>query len=142
MILIDTGPLVSLFDPRDPDHRDCHRVLADITEPLFTTVAVVTEVLHLLYPGSRGAEGFKEFVMRDFVTCQALDKTLLHRCFELMDKYADLPMDFADATLVAVAEKLSTRRFFTLDIKDFNIYKIKKGHRHNSAQLVGTEYLT
>ena len=65
MILMDTGPLVSLFDPKDSDHKNCHKILNNISEPMLTTEAVLTEVFRLLDPASRGSEGFKEFLVRD-----------------------------------------------------------------------------
>jgi len=136
MILMDTGPLVALFDPKDADHRHCHEILAQISEPLYTSEAVLTEVFHMLDPASRGAEGVKEFLLQDFVSHVPLDKTLLQRCFELMDKYEDLPMDFADASLLVLAEKFKTTKVFTLDFEDFRIYKIKKGHRLYPLQLL------
>lgn len=137
MILLDTGPLVALFDPRDPDFRACHLALNAITEPLFTTEAVLTEALHLLEPGSRGSEGLKQFVIEEFVSLLPLDKPDIERSFELMDQYSDCPMDFADSTLVTMAEKLHTRKIFTLDKKDFSTYRVKRGHRHYPVELIG-----
>lgn len=136
MILIDTGPLVALFDPKDPDFQACHLTLNAISEPLFTTEAVLTETLHLLQPGSRGSEGLKQFIVEEFVSLLPLDKSDIKRSFELMDQYSDCPMDFADATLIVMAEKLETRRVFTLDTNDFSTYRIKRGHRHYPVELV------
>jgi uncharacterized protein len=141
MILIDTGPLVSLFDPKDRDHRHCHAVLNDISEPLYTTEAVLTEILHMLNAGSRGAQGIQEFFLQDYVTLTPLDRTMLQRCFEFMDKYADLPMDFADATLLVLAEKYRTNKVLTLDFQDFRTYQFKKGHRYYPLDLLGSDLL-
>jgi len=136
MILMDTGPLVAIFDPKDRDHQSCHKLLRTIEEPLLTTEAVITEVLHLLAPGSRGVEGLTGFIMSDYLSLITLDKTDYQQSFQLMDKYADLPMDFADATLVTLAEKLKIDRVFTLDFADFNAYRIKKGHRYCAFDLL------
>lgn len=141
MILLDTGPFVALFDPKDRDHQDCHKVLRSVKDPLYTTEAVLTEVLHMLEPGSRGAEGVKEFVLEGYVSCMPLSNELLQRCFGLMDKYIDLPMDFADATLISLAENIKTTKVFTLDFKDFRIYQVKKGHRYYPVNLLGSEIL-
>jgi len=141
MILIDTGPLVALFDPRDGDFAGCHKVLNTISEPLYTTEAVLTEALHMLEPGTKGEEGLKVFFLEDYVALESLEKTLLARCFELMDKYADIPMDFADATLVALAEKRKINNIFTLDFKDFAAYRYKKGYRYETFRLVGSREL-
>lgn len=141
MILMDTGPLVALFDPADADHSLCHRVLETISEPLYTTEAVLTEVLHMLEPGSKGADGLKEFMLDEYVSLVPAEDGTLQKCFELMDKYKDLPMDFADATLVVLAEIFKTDKIFTLDFKDFRTYQVKKGHRHYPLYLVGSELL-
>jgi predicted nucleic acid-binding protein len=52
VILVDTGPLVALFDPRDVQHSRCREALRTLQEPLYTTVAVLTEAFHMLSPGS------------------------------------------------------------------------------------------
>lgn len=139
MILIDTGPLVALFDPKDPDFQACHLTLNNINEALYTTETVLTETLHLLEPASRGAEGLKQFIVEEYVSLLSLDKADVQRSFELMDTYSDRPMDFADATLIVMAEKLKTRKVFTLDRKDFSIYRIKRGYRHYPVELIGPE---
>ncbi|MCP4493836.1 MAG: PIN domain-containing protein [Gammaproteobacteria bacterium] len=141
MILIDTGPLVALFNPRDHDHKACRAILETISEPMLTTEAVLTEVMHLLIPGSRGIEGLMSFVMSDYLSPVALARSDHQQSFTLMNKYNDLPMDFADATLVAIAEKLKISQVFTLDISDFNAYRIKKGHRYYPLELVGRSKL-
>lgn len=138
MILIDTGPLVALFDPKDPDFKTCHLTLNAINEPLYTTEAVLTEALHLLEPTSRGSEGLKQFIIEEYVSLLPLDKADIERSFELMDTYSDCPMDFADATLIVIAEKLHTRKVFTLDRNDFSTYRVKRGHRHYPVELIGT----
>lgn len=139
MILMDTGPLVALFDPKDPDFKKCHLVLKEINEPLYTTEAVLTEVLHLLDPASRGAESVKQFVLERYVSLLPLDISEIERAFELMERYRDCPMDFADATLLVLAEKLRTRKIFTLDENDFSAYRVRRGHRHYPVDIVGRE---
>lgn len=141
MIIIDTGPLIALFDPKDPDYETCHKILRTIEAPLYTTEAVLTEVLYAFNPVSRGAEGIKEYFLSDYVTLHPLAKEDLERAFTLMTKYSDLPMDFADATLIVLAEKLSTPRIFTLDFNDFNVYRYKKGHRDYALDLIGRKLL-
>ena len=137
MLIIDTGPLVALFDPRDPDFQGCHEILAKIDEPLYTTEAVLTEAFHILDPNSRGAHGLVKFILEGYVGMLALDKVVLSRSFELMDQYSDRPMDFADATLIASAESRKIKSVFTLDVNDFSTYKIKRGHRAYAVDIVG-----
>lgn len=95
----------------------------------------------MLDAGSKGAEGVKEFFLDEYVSLYALTKADMSRCFSLMDTYGELPMDFSDATLVALAEKLKTAKVFTLDFGDFSVYRYKKGHRHYPLDLVGRETL-
>jgi len=134
--LVDTGPLVGLFDPRDPSHKRCCRALEEEPGPLYTTVPVLTEAFHLLTPGSRGCSALSEFVAAGGLTVWFLDDEALERSLELMESYADRPMDLADASLVVAAERLRTRRVLTLDRRDFDAYRLRRGHRHLSFQVV------
>lgn len=136
MILADTGPLVALFDPADRDHTRCVEHLRTLGEPLCTTVPVLTEALHLLRPDTPGANGLMRFVADDGLGLWFFDDATLSRAFELMQRYADAPMDLADASLVTAAEALGTRKIFTLDRKDFLTYRIRRGHRNLAFELV------
>lgn len=136
MILIDTGPLVALFDPRDGLHGRTSTTLKGLREPLTTTVAVLTEAFHMLEPQSVGSDRLREFVMKGGLAVAFLDRLSLVRTFELMEQYADHPMDLADASLVAVAESLETRKVFTLDESDFSVYRIRRGHRHYAVEII------
>jgi len=129
VILVDTGPLVGLFDPRDDLHERCRRALAAERGPLWTTVAVLTEAFHLLTPGSRGCAALREFLDGGGLEVWFMDGHALERAFELMDAYADHPMDLADASLVVAAERLGTRRVLTADRDDFAAYRVRRGHR-------------
>lgn len=127
MTLADTGPLVALFDPKDPDHRGAKQVLASLRGPLVTTTPVLTQAFHLLDPSSRGAKALREFVTARGLGVWFLDSDGLTRAFELMDKYADHPMDLADASLVAAAEAHRVTAIFTLDRGDFSTYRVRIG---------------
>ncbi|HEX6766377.1 MAG TPA: PIN domain-containing protein [Polyangiaceae bacterium] len=127
MILTDTGPLVALFDPRDDDHRATEKLLATFKNPLITTTPVLTEAFHLLDPASRAAEALREFIDARGIGVWFMDQSSLGRALELMQKYADHPMDFADASLVTAAEVLRTTSVFTLDRGDFATYRPKIG---------------
>lgn len=136
MILADTGPLVALFDPADRDHKRCASILSGIEEPLCTTVPVLTEAFHLLSPGSIGAQRLMDFVTGQGLNVFFLDDKVLERAFELMVQYADHPMDHADASLVVLAEALRLRKVFTIDRGDFTTYRIKRGHRNVTFQIL------
>jgi uncharacterized protein len=135
-MLGDTRPLVALFDPKDDEHASCVETLKSIREPLRTTIPILTEAFHILGPGSIGSDRLRDFVLQGGVTVFFLDLPSLTRAFELMETYADHPMHLADASLVAAAESLQTRRVFTIDRSDFETYRIRRGHRHHGFEIV------
>jgi hypothetical protein len=137
MMLVDTGPLVALFDPADDSHRRCVAVLQGIAQPLWTTLPVLTEAFHLLTPDSQGAERLMDFVGDRGLGIWFLADESLERAFELMRRYANLPMDLADASLLVAAEALRARQIFTLDRKEFAMYRIRRGHRQVALEVVG-----
>ena len=73
MILLDTRPVVALFDPKDSSHPRCREVLETIREPLVTTVPVLTEAFHMLSPGSPGADRARDFIARGGATMWFFD---------------------------------------------------------------------
>ena len=136
MILIDTGPCVALFDPKDSQHERCRRRLQTIKEPLFSTLPVLTETFHMLSPETHGSDRFRDFVLQGGLSVWFMDSTALQRAFELMEQYGDHPMDLADASLVAAAEMLRTRKIFTIDRNDFAVYRVKRGHRYYPFEVI------
>lgn len=137
MILVDTGPLVALFDPADGSHERCVETLAAIEEPIATTTPVLTEAFHLLGPESIGAHRLMDFIADGGLRVLHIDDSVLERAFESMKKYADRPMDLADASLVALAERLDLRTVFTIDRTDFAVYRIRRGHRFATFHVIG-----
>lgn len=125
MTLIDAGPLVALIDADEADHDVCRLVLASLRLPLLTTWPAFTEAMYLLSRagGSTGREALWRLVLTDRLDIADLSRPALERSSRLMSKYADLPMDLADATLVALAEERGERRVFTLDA-DFQVYRL------------------
>ena len=137
MILVDTGPLVALFDARDKDHGHCLRVLETLDQQLATTTPVVTEAFHLLKPGSPGPPRLMDFITSGGVGVLPVDDQGLRRCFDLMIQCADIPMDFADASIVSAAEQSGTDRVFTLDHKHFTTYRIRRGYHQVPFTMIG-----
>jgi uncharacterized protein len=137
MILVDTGPLLALFDPADPWHGRTLASFKKIDQPLITTVPVLTEAFHLLTPASIGAHKLMEFIHTGGLSVWFLVDNLLVRAFELMHQYADREMDLADASLVVAAETLRTRKVFSVDRNDFLSYRIRRGYRFISFELLG-----
>jgi predicted nucleic acid-binding protein len=136
MILSDTGPLVALFDPKDSCHERCARTLRGIREPICATIPVLTEAFHMLQPESVGSDRLREFVEKGGLSVWFFTRPALLRAFELMETYADHPMDLADASIVVAAELLGTRKVFTLDRKDFETYRVRRGYRYYPMEIV------
>lgn len=123
MILLDAGPIVAFFDASDDYHGLCIDVLKDINEPLVTTWPVLTEAFYILGFSWKAQDNLWEFIVRDGIEILPLSAKLGAHCRKLMEKYRDLPMDLADGTLVAISEYEKIEKIFTLDHRDFNIYR-------------------
>jgi len=121
-LLVDTGPLVALHNRRDPDHERCRAVAESRRGVLRTTWPAVAECMYLLgrFPASQ--QRLLELIGEGRLEVAEIGD-LLERIGAFMTKYGDVPMDFADATLVAVAERERATEIFTLD-DDFRIYRI------------------
>ena len=121
----DAGPLIAIVDGRDPHHHACVAAMARIQRPLETVLPAFTEAMHILYreSGWRGQEALWLLLQRDLVVAP-LEDADLNRARELMRQYRDVPMDFADATLVAIAERRDLREIFTLDRRGFSTYRL------------------
>ncbi|MGH2970136.1 MAG: type II toxin-antitoxin system VapC family toxin [Solirubrobacteraceae bacterium] len=130
MTLTDAGPLVALIDADEADHELCRAALGQLELPLATTWPAFTEAMYLLgrAGGSAGREALWRLVLSERLHVLDLSRPAIERSAKLMAKYADLPMDLADATLVAVAEERHNRRVFTLD-SDFQIYRLNGRQR-------------
>jgi len=89
-----------------------------------TTEAVVTEAEYLLDFSSEAQAALMHVLASGRPRVEAIAATDRKRLAELMGRYADLPMDYADATLVLVAERLGAMRVFTLDRRDFGVYRV------------------
>lgn len=125
MTLTDAGPLVALIDADEVDHELCRTTLGQLELPLITTWPAFTEAMYLLsgVGGSVALGALWRLVLTDRLRVLDLSRPAVERSAELMAKYADRPMDLADATLVATAEARGTRRVFTLD-SDFRVYRL------------------
>lgn len=123
-LILDTGAFVALIDRSEGRHRDCVQVLESWTGSIVTTEAILTETLYLVGPSWNPQRACLDFILRGAVVLVPPSLESLRRVSALMEKYADRPMDYADATLVALAEDLDTDLVFTLDRQDFSIYRL------------------
>lgn len=121
---MDAGPLVALVDADDQHHAACVAALQSLKEPLGTVWPPFTEAMYLLADLPLAQEALWEMLERGAIHVLPLDSADASRMRELMRKYANRPMDFADAALVRVAEREGIRRIFTVDRRDFAVYRI------------------
>jgi hypothetical protein len=122
-VLVDAGPLVALIDRGDEHHEACVEALRVIKDPLMTVWPAVTQAMYLLGPSWPAQAALWEMVESEAVALLPLDADDVPRMAELMRKYKDLPMDLADAALVRMAERERIRQVFTLDQRDFRVYR-------------------
>jgi len=118
-IAADAGPLIALFDGSDHHHAAAVEFVADLRQPFTTNLVVVSEVVALL--PTRFQLQFLDWAIGGLEIDQQTAADL-PRIVEIMRKYADLPADFADASLVAMCERRSIASVATLD-QHFDIYR-------------------
>jgi len=122
--LIDSGPLIALFDRDDRYHKASVEFIKNNRYELITTIASITETLHLLDFSRNAQVDFLNWINAGAVTIEPISADDFLRIRELIVKYADLPMDFADACLVFLGDKLSINQIATVD-RDFDVYRLK-----------------
>jgi predicted nucleic acid-binding protein len=120
--LTDSGPLIALLDRSDEHHEWVAEQFSHFSGPLLTCEGAITEAMHLLGDADVQPWGVLELIDRKIVSVQFDLESNLDRVLSLMKKYADTPMDFVDACLVAMTEEKRDCRLLTLD-SDFRIYR-------------------
>ena len=128
MIMADTGFWLALANKKDKHHLRAKECLILFDEPLIVTWPVMTETCHLLLHriGQQAQQSFIEnYVARNYEVFSLIEKHA-PRIATLMKKYADLPMDLADASLVILAEHLGHWRILSTDKRDFRTYLWKQ----------------
>ncbi len=121
-VLVDAGPLIAFFSSNDKHHESCVRALKSFKGALFTAWPAVTEALHLLSISFEAQDAVLRLMESGSLIPLELGQNEIPRIRELMRKYRDLPMDFADAALVSIAERENIKTLFTVD-RDFAHYR-------------------
>ena len=124
MILVDAGPLAAFFDIADQHHTQCLAALQGVKEPLCTLWPPLTEAFYLLSDVPNGHDRLWQMIGRSAVSLLPLGLDDIPRIRELMEKYKDQEMDLADAALIRVAEREGIHKIFTLDRRDFSVYRL------------------
>jgi len=123
-MLVDAGPLIALTRAEDQHHAVCAAAIKSIEPPLGTIWPVLTEVMYLLTGFPTAQHDIWEMIARGAVEILPLGSDDVPRIRELMKQYANRPMDLAEAALIRVAEREGIRQFFTIDRKDFAVYRL------------------
>ncbi len=125
-ILIDTGPLVAILSRNDANHDRCVSALADLRVPLRTCLPVVTEVLWLVRKDTHAVRGLFRGFAEGLWELVPIGSDALPWLEAFLDRYRNLGAQFADACLVHLAEREGIDTVFTLDYRDFSVYRVKK----------------
>lgn len=122
--LIDTGALLALLDAEDQWHHPCREAFAQQRLPLATTAAVLAELFHLLGQSPHSLSAAWSLLRSGAIVLLPITDADVPDLDRLMARYADRPMDFADATLVRLAEREGLVDILTIDHDDFETYRI------------------
>lgn len=121
-ILIDSGIFVALFDKSDKHHKLAVDFIKNNKKPLITSLACITEALFLLaHPRPQNA--LLNWLHLARIEIGEFSHHDMPNLANLMHQYANVPMDFADACLVYLAEQQQLTHIATID-SDFRIYRI------------------
>lgn len=121
-ILIDAGPLIALFDRSDKYHLKAVHFIKDFEGELWTTWPVVTEASHMLDFSVRAQLNLLTWIERGGLRLIELGESHVFRFTELMEKFDDVPMDLADASLIVASELKNYTEVASID-SDFYIYR-------------------
>ena len=127
--LIDTGGILAVLDRSDGWHKACAAALRELRFPLITSEAVLTELFHLVGDNCKEVHAAWKFVRSGAITLAPITDADFPALDSLMARYSDRPMDFADATLVHIAERESLSLILTVDNDDFETYRIQGRRR-------------
>jgi hypothetical protein len=122
-VLADTGPLVAILSRADEHHDRCVNVLKSISGPLLSCWPVITEAAWLLRSDKRSVQQLLRSIGEGFVVMLPLADSDANAIAEILGKYADMEPQLADATLVHLAQREGIETIFTLDWRDFSVYR-------------------
>jgi uncharacterized protein len=125
VIICDTGPLVAVLNANDADHQQCTDLLERHPGPLLVPSPVVAEVCYMTESrvGPLAEAQFLRSLASGELELAELTRPDLERMAELVERYADLPLGAADASVIAIAERLGVREVATLDRRDFTVVR-------------------
>ena len=128
-ILIDTGPIVAILSEKDQHHERCVAELDSLRPPLLTCWPVVTEAQWLLSRDSKAIDGLFRLFETKLLTLLPLNEQAMPALHTFLQRYRKIKPDLADAALVYLAERENIGTVFTLDWRDFSVYRYGQNRR-------------
>jgi predicted nucleic acid-binding protein len=128
-VLVDTGPLVAIYSRDDEHHESCVQTLAGLRPPLWTCWPVLTEAHWLLRHNARAVDSLFQAFDDRLTVLLPLDAEALPWIAAFLRRYRRLGAQLADAALVYLAERDNISVVFTLDRRDFTVYRYGKNRR-------------
>ncbi len=125
-VIMDTGPWLALVDRSETRHKECVDWLKQFRGQIYSSEAVLTEVLYLLNFSFPAQSAALQFVLNGAVILVPSSVESLSAVKNLMEKYQDFPMDFADGSLVCIAQDLGIYDVVTFDKRHFGSYRVGK----------------
>lgn len=124
-VLLDSGFLFASLNSSEAEHLSTIRVLESIREPIVLPVPAITEVAYLLARdiGNEAAADFIASLAATELTLETPGQEDYLRSAEILRQYSDANLDFVDALIVAIAERLNISRLLTLDRRDFQLIR-------------------
>jgi predicted nucleic acid-binding protein len=126
-ILVDTGPLVAMLSPEDPHHGACLEQVRHLHPPFLTCWPVLTEALWLLRRNPAGMQDLLRYFDTGLLRLAVLEAESIPWVARFLDRYSNLGAQLADAALVYLAEREGIDTIFTLDRRDFSVYRLSNG---------------
>jgi predicted nucleic acid-binding protein len=123
-VVVDSRPLIALFDAGDTHHRAALAFVRKCRASLLSTRAAITEAMYVLDESLEARKNLLTWIQSGGLTLIEPETDDFGRIIELMSKYADLPMDFTDAVIVALCERLGVSQVASVD-RHFAIYRFK-----------------
>ena len=120
--LIDAGPIIALFNKDDKYHTGIMDFLKTYKGLLTTSWPVITEVCYMLNYNADVQIDFLKWIDRGGIKVEEIREPDIGRIIELSQKYSDIPMDLADASLIAISERSNIKDIITID-SDYYIYR-------------------
>ena len=129
--IIDSGPLIALFDGSDKYHNDVLTFMKEYKGKLITSWAVITEVSHMLDFNLQVQIDFLKWCEVGGIEVYNITQDEISNIRVMMEKYIDIPMDLADGTLMYIANKENIKNIVSID-SDFDIYRTFKKQSLNN----------